>query len=65
MGGKLNTKFLYSSWQMERLDPVIIGGGLKLCLIHLVPPALRSVLKKVCVCVCACMPVWLLVSPLV
>ena len=65
MGGQLNTKFSYSSWQMDRLDSVIIGGGLKLCLIHLVPPAIRSLLKKVCVCVCARMPVWLLASPLV
>ena len=39
---------------MDRLDPVIVGGGLKLSLIHLVPPALGSVLKSVCVCLCAC-----------
>ena len=30
---------------------MIVGGGLKLSLNHLVPPALGSVLKSVCVCV--------------
>ena len=33
---------------------MIVGGGLKLSLNHLVPPALGSVLKSVCVCVCVC-----------
>ena len=47
MGGQLNSKFLYSSWQRDRLDPVIVGGGPKLSLNHLVPPALGSVLKSV------------------
>ena len=49
---RLNSQFLYSSWQRDGLDPVIVGGGLKLSLNHLVPLALGSVAKSVCVCVC-------------
>ena len=40
--------------QSDRLGPVIVGGGLKLSLNHLVPLALGSVAKSVCVCVCVC-----------
>ena len=39
--------------ERDRPDPVIVEGGLKLSLNHLVPPALGSVLKSVGVCVCA------------
>ena len=34
---------------------MIVGGGLKLSLNHLVPPALGSVLKSVCVRVRLCL----------
>ena len=38
--------------QSDRLDPVIVRGGQKLSLNHLVLLALGSVANSVCVCVC-------------